>query len=130
MLIFDFSIKGLGVVSPSRFGLWFFRKMFLKLHCFNRLNFITWLPLLLQMLVNMCIVSASFSDFNALNFEIKLIFLIKPFFYMTNTKVQRSWEPKEILGEIKSIFNYIKRTFSCYILSRTERSSLTFWILR
>ena len=46
--------KGLGIVSPAHFVYDFSPKMFL-LHSINRPNFIVWLPLLLEILGNMCI---------------------------------------------------------------------------
>ena len=55
MLNFDFLEKGLGIVYPPHFVYDFLRKMFLMLHSINQPNFIAWLPLLLEILVNMCI---------------------------------------------------------------------------
>ena len=55
MLNFDFLEKGLGIASLSYFGYGFLGKMFLMLYSFNWPNFIAWLPLLLQISVNMCI---------------------------------------------------------------------------
>ena len=55
MLNFNFSEKGLGLVSPPHFVNDFSRKMFLILNSINGLNFIVWLPLLLEILGNMCI---------------------------------------------------------------------------
>ena len=55
VLNFNFSEKGLGLVSPPHFVYDFSRKMFLMLHCINWPNFIAWLPLLLDILGNICI---------------------------------------------------------------------------
>ena len=55
MLNFDFLEKGLGIVSPPHFVYDFLRKMFFMLYSINWPNFISWLPLLLEILVNMCI---------------------------------------------------------------------------
>ena len=55
MLNFNFSEKGLGLVSPPHFMYDFSRKMFLMLHSINWANFIVWLSLLLETLSNMCI---------------------------------------------------------------------------
>ena len=57
MFIFNFSEKGLGLVSPPRFVNGFSRKMIRMLHYINCLNFIVWLPLLLEILDNMCITT-------------------------------------------------------------------------
>ena len=55
MLNFDFSEKGLGLVSPPHFVYHFSRKTFLTLHSINWPNFIVWLPLLLEIFGSMCI---------------------------------------------------------------------------
>ena len=55
MLNFDFLGKGLGIVSPAHFVYDISTKMFLMLYCINWPSFITWLPLLLEILGNMCI---------------------------------------------------------------------------
>ena len=55
MLNFNFSEKGLGLVSPPHFVYDFSRKMFLMLHTTNLPNFFVWLPLLLEILDNMCV---------------------------------------------------------------------------
>ena len=54
MLNIDILDKGLGTVSPAHFVYDFSPKMFL-LYSINRPNFIVWLPLLLEILGNMCI---------------------------------------------------------------------------
>ena len=55
MLNFDFLDKSLGIVPPAHFVYDFLAKMFLMLYSINRLNFIAWLPSLLEILDNMCI---------------------------------------------------------------------------
>ena len=55
MLNFDVLDKGLGKVSAAHFVHDFSTKIFLKLYSINRPNFIVWLPLLLEILGNMCI---------------------------------------------------------------------------
>ena len=54
MLKFDFLGKGLGIVSSPHF-LYDFSRMILILHSINWWNVIVWLPLLLEILFNMCI---------------------------------------------------------------------------
>ena len=80
MLYFDFSEKGLGLVSPSYFAYDISRKMFLMLQSIHRPNFIFWLPLLLEILGNMCSLLTRLWRHKI---EIYLIFLIKPFCCMT-----------------------------------------------
>ena len=55
MLNFNFSEKGLGLVSPLHFVYDFSRKLFLMLDSIDGPNLIVWLPLLLEILGNMCI---------------------------------------------------------------------------
>ena len=90
MLNFDFLEKGLGIVSPPHFVYDFSRKIFLMLYSINRTNFIAWLPLLHEILVNMCIAVVSFQSCDVINFEISLVFLTKPFFGITKKSRQRS----------------------------------------
>ena len=55
MLNFDIFEKGLGIVSPAHFVYDFSIEMFLMLYSIDWPNFIVWLPLLLEILGNMCI---------------------------------------------------------------------------
>ena len=63
--------------------------MFLMLYSINWPNFIVWLPLLLEILGNMCIAIVYFPGCDDINFEINLIFLIKLFFSMTKKSRQK-----------------------------------------
>ena len=89
MLNFDFLEKGLGIVSASNFVYDFSRYFFLVLHSINWPNLIAWLPLLLEILGNMCITIVCFPGCYLINFEINLIFLTKPFFYVTKKLRQK-----------------------------------------
>ena len=80
MLNFDFLDKGLGIVSPAHFVYDFSTKMFLMLYSINWPNFIAWLPLLLEILGNMCIAIVCYPGCEVMDFEINLIILIKQFF--------------------------------------------------
>ena len=73
------------IVSPQHFANDFSRKMFLMSCSINRPNFIVELPLLLEILGNMCIAVVCLPSCGVRNFETSLIFLIKPFFYMTKS---------------------------------------------
>ena len=48
-----------------------------------------YLPLLLEILSNICIAIVCFPDYGVINFEINLIFLIKQFLYMTKKSRQK-----------------------------------------
>ena len=82
MLNFRFSGKGQEIFSTLHFVYDFSRKMFFMLFSINWANIIVWLPLLLKILGNMLISIVFFPDCDGINFEINLIFLIEPFFYM------------------------------------------------
>ena len=82
MFKFDFLEKGLGLVFPPHFVYDFSGRMFLMLYFANWLHFIAWLPLILEILGNICMAILCFPGLDVTNFEINLIFLIKPFFYM------------------------------------------------
>ena len=73
MLNFDFLEMGLGVFSPPHFVYGFL--LFLSTHEIPNCN--VWLPLLREILGSMCIAIVYFPECDVINFEIKLIFLIK-----------------------------------------------------
>ena len=83
MLNFGILEKGLGLVPPPHFVYNSSRENFLMLYSINWPNFIAWLPLLLEILYNMCIVIICFPLDDVTNFEIYLNCLIKPFSYMS-----------------------------------------------
>ena len=60
MLNFAFLEKGLGLVSPSHFVYESSRKIFFMLYSINWSDFTIWLPLLIEILGNMCIVIICF----------------------------------------------------------------------
>ena len=80
MLNFDFLVKGLGIISPTYFVYDFTTKMFLVLYSINGPNFIAQLPLLFEILGNMCIKIVCYPGCDVMDFEANLIFLIEPFF--------------------------------------------------
>ena len=100
MLNFDFLKRGLGIVSPPYFVNDFSRKMFFKLCSISRPNFIAWLPLLLEILVNMCICDCLLSRlwrqrfWNQPYLSNQAVFLHDQ---NVRTKIWISWERKELL---------------------------------
>ena len=95
MLNFNFSEKGLELLSLQHFVPDFSRKMFLMLHSINWPNFIVW-----------CC--------DVIKFEINSTFLIKPFRYMTKKsrqKLKHLENEKNFWGEMKRIFHYFQRAF-------------------
>ena len=78
---FWFFRKWSDIVSPQ--WMIFQKKLFLMLHSINWPNFIVWWSLLLEILGNMCIAIICFPGCDVINSKINLIFLIKPFLYMT-----------------------------------------------
>ena len=88
MLNLDFLEKGLGIVSPPHFVYDFSGKMFLMLYSIKRSNFIVSLPLLLEILGNLCIAIVYFPAFDVINFEINPIFQMKQLYCMTKKSRQ------------------------------------------
>ena len=82
-----FFTKGSWTSFSTAFCVWFFlRKTFVLLYSCNWPNLIVWLPLLLEILGNMCIAVTCCSVYDFINFENNLSFLIKLFWYI-NKKV-------------------------------------------
>ena len=103
MYNYDFLEKGSGMVSPQHFVY----EMFLMLFSINWPNFINWLHLLLEILVNMCITIVCCPGCDAINIEINLIFFMKSFFYMTKKSRQNFKyieNKKGSWGKIKTFF--------------------------
>ena len=69
MLKFHYLDKGLGIVFPAYFVYDVLIKMFFA-----------WLLLLFEILGNMCIATVYYPGCDVMDFEINVIFLIKPFF--------------------------------------------------
>ena len=115
MLNFDFLEKALGIVSLLHFMYDFSTKMFLTLYSLNWPNFIAWLPLLLEILVNMCIAIVCQPGCDVTNFEIKLILLIKPFFYMTKNSKRNFKKNQKISWERKEFLRWNKKHFSSFL---------------
>ena len=74
MLNFDFLDEGLGIVSPAHFVHDFSTKMFPMLDSINRPNFIARLPLLLEILSNMCIAIVCYPGCDVMDFKLTLPF--------------------------------------------------------
>ena len=89
MVNYDFLEKSLGIGFLTHFLHDFSRKIFLILFSINWLNFIEWLPLLLEILDIMWITIFCFPGCDVINLESDLILLIKPFFYMTRKSGQK-----------------------------------------
>ena len=108
MLKFDYLDKGLGIVSPAHFVYDFLTKMFFMLYSTNWPNFIAYLLLLFEILGNICIAIVYYPSCDVMNFEINIVFLIKPFCLMikkSRQKLKYLENKKSFQGEIKSIFH-------------------------
>ena len=85
--------RRLELISLHHFLHDFLRKMFLKSYSSNWPNFVVWLSLRFEILGNTYTASICFVVYEVINFEVNLIFLIKPFF-CTTKKVRKSvWIP-------------------------------------
>ena len=116
--------RGPELVSLPHFPHNFWRKIFLLVYSINWPNFLVWLPLLCEILGNMCIASICISCCEAMNFEVNLMFLIKLFFLHNQkvmTKIEISWERKELLRWNKKHFSSILKGFQ----SRKKHKSNT-----
>ena len=70
-------------------------------------NFIVRLPFLFEILGNICIAVVCFPGCHVIIFDILVLFLIKPFFYITKNSRQKFKyleNKKSFQGEIKNIF--------------------------
>ena len=84
-----FVIKRSGNSFSTKFYGWLFKRI--SHHIFDSINspnFIVWFPSLLEILGNICIAVICYPVCDVRTFEIKLSFLIKPFFYVTKTSGQ------------------------------------------
>ena len=100
MLNFDFLDKGPEIASLPHFVYDFSTKMLLMLYSINWPNLIVWLPLLLEILGNMCIAIVYYPGCDVMGFEINLIFLIEPFFLPDH----KSWEKPKPKKRTKRAF--------------------------
>ena len=101
--------------SRNSFSTPFWCVIFLK-KCFSCYILLTdiislsdWLHLLLEILDNMYIAIVCTPGCDVINFEINLIFLIKPFFYMTKKsrqKLKHVENETSSQGEITSVFHH------------------------
>ena len=98
-----------GTSLPNGFtGRLLLSKIFLFLYSTNWPNFTAWLPLLREILDNMCIAIICEPGYDGINFKINHIYLIKPFFLYDQkfkTKIQISWEQKELPRWNKTYFS-------------------------
>ena len=72
--------------SPPHFACDFLRKIFLMLSSINCSDFFVWLPLLLEILGNMCIETIFCPGYDIINFKINRSFLIKSLTKKTGQK--------------------------------------------
>ena len=87
--------------------------MFLKLYSINWPNFIARLPLLLEILVNICIAIVCYPSCDVIDFKIDFIFLVKPFSCKTKTSKQKFkyLEKEELLTRNKKYFSSFLKDF-------------------
>ena len=125
MLNFDFLQKGLGLPSPPHFVYHFSRIIFLLLYSLNWPNSIVWLPLLLEMLGDMCIVIICCPVCDVINFEINHNFLTVFVRNQTfKTKMKISQEQKELLTWNKKHFSSFLKGFQLLEIVWDPRVSL------
>ena len=81
--------KGTGIEFSAKLVYGFSREIFLMLYYINCPTFIVWLPLLLEVLGNICVAIVCFPGCDVINLKINLIYRIKPFLYMTKKRRQK-----------------------------------------
>ena len=119
MLKFYILSRRLGLASPPHFVYDFWRKILFMLYSINWPNSVAWLPLLLEILGNMCIVIICYPICGVINFEINLSLLITPFLYITKKAGQKRKylkNERSFQHEIKIIFHHFKGLYwsPCY----------------
>ena len=112
----------------------FWRKRFLLLYCMTWPNIIVWLPLLREILGNMCIVIVCWPGCDAINVEINLIFLIKLFsaWPKRQGKNLNILKTKELLRWNKEHFPLFLKDFHWSKLNKflwTVRTRLWYYII-
>ena len=120
MLNFDFIEKGLRILSPPHFVYDFSRKCFSSYIILTDQISLSDCLYFLRCWGNICIVTDYFPGCDIINFETNIIFLIKPYSYLTKKSRQRFKyleNEKSIKDEIKSIHFY--RPFNYQKLSQT-----------
>ena len=93
--LFDKIKIGQELVFLTRFLNDIQRKIALTLYFINWPNYIVWLPLLLAILGNLCIMIICFPVCDIINFETNLSFLIKLFLYITKKSGQNCKQLKK-----------------------------------
>ena len=111
--LFDKIKIGQELVFLTRFLNDIQRKIALTLYFINWPNYIVWLPLLLAILGNLCIMIICFPVCDIINFETNLSFLIKLFLYITKKSGQncKQLKKKQLLLWNKKYFSSIVKDF-------------------
>ena len=98
MIKFDFSKKGQELVSSQHFVYDFSRKLFLMLYSINWANLIVWLPLILEISGNLCILIVCYPVCDVVNFKIIFAFLLTRFpDQQSRAKIEIPQKRKELL---------------------------------
>ena len=104
--------SGLELVFLPHFLHNFYRKIFISGYSINWPHAILWLPLIPEISNNVCMVILCYPGCDVINFEVNLIFLIKPFFYISKKlrqKFRYLENEKSFSDETKSIFHHFWR---------------------
>ena len=108
MLNIYFLQKDLGLVYPPYFVYNVLRKIYLTLYSINWPKSIVCLPLLLEILGNMCVQFICYTlVWDVTNFGINFSSLIKPFFYIT----KKSGKKCKYLKNVKNFWHETKNIF-------------------
>ena len=128
MLNFSFSEKDLELFLRYILYMIFQKKnFFFMLYSLNWPNFIAWLSLFLNIFGTICVTVVCLPGCDVINFQIILIFLIKPFCYKTKKskeKLKYLENEKSYSGEKKAFFIIFKGLSVVKNFLRPESASL------
>ena len=92
--------RGLELVSLPHFPHNFWRKIFVLLHYISWPNFIIWLPLLCEILGNMCIAIVCKPGCDVMNFEVSLILLNQTLIFQKILFYLLQWKPFKMMKNV------------------------------
>ena len=124
--------RGLELVSLPHFPHNFWRKIFVLLHYISWPNFIIWLPLLCEILGNMCIAIVWKPGCDVMNFEVSLIFLNQTLIFQKILFYLLQWKPFKMMKIVlyftwKALFHLKTFKFLSWLFGHVDKMA---WLRR
>ena len=124
--------RGLELVSLPHFPHNFWRKIFVLLHYISWPNFIIWLPLLCEILGNMCIAIVCKPGCDVMNFEVSLIFLNQTLIFQKILFYLLQWKSFKMMKSVlyfiwKALFHLKTFKFLSWIFGHVGKMA---WLKR